>query len=106
MPRGNASSSLEMSTSDTLGAESCLQQSLMKAQTDQGEVKTEEAALKLDGPLAEVQIGVPSGGVAVASTSSKLRVDEESIATTTSSEIEVISTCTSLYEDSTPHLNT
>ncbi|KAL5107481.1 TATA element modulatory factor [Taenia crassiceps] len=107
MPQGNASSSLEMSTSDTLGAESSLQQSLIKASTGQDWVeKTEEATPKLDGPLAEVQIEVSASGTAVASTPSKPRVDEESIATTTSSEIEVISTCTSVYEDSASHLNT
>ncbi|KAL5970603.1 TATA element modulatory factor [Taenia solium] len=107
MPQGNTSSSLEMSTSDTLGADPSVQQSLMKAQTDQDELeKAEKATSKLDGSLAEVPVEVSAGGTAVVSTPLKPRVDEESIATTTSSEIEVISTCTSVYEDSTPLLNT
>ncbi|KAH9280048.1 TATA element modulatory factor [Echinococcus granulosus] len=107
MPQGNASSSLEMSTSGTLGAEPTpIQQSPTKVQTDQeDEVKTEKTSLKLNGSLTEVRIEVPAGGTGVAPILSKLRVDEESIATTTSSEIEVISTCTSVCEDSIPHLN-
>ncbi|VDM30888.1 unnamed protein product [Hydatigera taeniaeformis] len=101
VPQGNVSSPVEMSISGTLSADP------MKAQTDQVEVeKTEEAAPKLDNPPSEARIEVPTSGTAFASPSSKLRVDEESIATTTSSEIEVISTCTSVYEDSIPHLNT
>ncbi|VDD79317.1 unnamed protein product [Mesocestoides corti] len=105
LPQGDACSSLELSTSGTLAADSPSGQNLSatsqtnagvgKMQTDSTPPEVEVSTACPPNCIVGQEDGVePQAGVS----SPKVRVDEDSVATT-SSEIEVISTCTSICDE-------
>lgn len=104
--QGDACSPMEMSTSGTLAIEappppkppSSIEDNVSSKEIEE---KNEEESVK-----GEVEGSLENFPKQATSSLLKPRVDDESGGTTTSSEIEVISTCTSVYDDSVSHQNT
>ena len=70
----------------------------MEAEKELASKLTENTEVEIDGLAASSNVVITNTSLPANVT--KSRGDEESVATTTSSEIEVISTCTSVYDDS------
>nr|CDS30285.1 TATA element modulatory factor [Hymenolepis microstoma] len=103
--QGNVCSSMKLSTSETLTTEISPQPKSHSSEEDGATSKEIEKHVG-ESIKGEVECSLENLPKEVASNLFKSRVDDESGGTTTSSEIEVISTCTSLYDDSFSHQNT
>ncbi|VDO07206.1 unnamed protein product [Rodentolepis nana] len=104
--QGNTCSSMKLSTSETLTADiPPHSKSHLSEEEDDATSKEIEKTME-ESIKGGVECSLESLPKEVASSLLKSRVDDESGGTTTSSEIEVISTCTSVYDDSFSHQNT
>ncbi|KAM3186623.1 hypothetical protein ACTXT7_003924 [Hymenolepis weldensis] len=104
--QGDACSPMEMSTSGTLAIEA--PPSPKPPSSTEGNVNSKEIEEKKEEESIKREVEGSLENLPKEATSSllKTRVDDESGGTTTSSEIEVISTCTSVYDESVSHQNT
>ncbi|KAM7542352.1 hypothetical protein Aperf_G00000016962 [Anoplocephala perfoliata] len=107
--QGDGYSSMDMSTSGTLAAEATARRDPLST------IEAEITSTKADEEVKESIVkevdtsneNIPAITTSVVPSSlMKPRLDDESPGTTTSSEIEVISNCTSVYDDSVSHQNT
>lgn len=105
--QGEGYSSMDMSTSGTLAAEAPPRGD--PHSTTEDNITSREIEEDKDNIKKEIEISnenIPAVTATVVSSGLvKSRLDDESGGTTTSSEIEVISNCTSMYDDTVPHQN-